>query len=153
MIDPKQFRAHIVARVLQAIGLWSQAAENLLVGTAIAESMLTFLVQTGGPALGLYQIEPATHRDVLTNFLAFRTDLYNKIKLLQSEYDLDQQLIWNVGYATAIARVLYYRHPDPLPDASDIDGLSNYYKSVYNTSLGAGSADRWATMYRQYGSN
>ena len=61
MIDHAQFREHVVRYALKCTGTWSHAAENLVVGTALAESGLKFLRQKGGgPALGLFQIEPST---------------------------------------------------------------------------------------------
>ena len=66
----------VIAPALEKIGLWSRAAEELVLGTAIIESGLTYLKQHGdGPALGLWQVEPATHDDLYTNFLNYRPEL------------------------------------------------------------------------------
>ena len=60
----------VIRPALTKINLWSRSAEELVLGTAIVESGLTYLKQRGeGPALGLWQIEPATHEDLYTNFL------------------------------------------------------------------------------------
>jgi hypothetical protein len=151
-LDPRQFRAFAVRPTLQRLGLWSHSAENLLVGTALTESGLRALVQDGGPALGVYQIEPATHRDVLTNFLDYRLGLAEKVRELRArEPDPDEQLITNLAYATAICRVIYYRRPEPLPDADDIEGLGAYWKQHYNTPRGAGTVTRFVAVYREHG--
>ena len=51
MLDPQHFLAYVVRPSLDSIGLWSPAAQRLLLGTAIAESQLTWLGQHGdGPA-------------------------------------------------------------------------------------------------------
>ena len=53
MRDPGHFLAYVVRPSLDSIGLWSPAAERLLLGTALTESELTWLRQRGdGPARG-----------------------------------------------------------------------------------------------------
>lgn len=53
---------YVVRPVLRVMSAWSQPAEDLVMGTAAQESRLTYLRQLGGgPALGLWQMEPATH--------------------------------------------------------------------------------------------
>jgi hypothetical protein len=140
MLDPEQFRRLVIRPALQTIGLWSGAAETLLLGTALTESGLTWLRQTGGgPALGLYQIEPATHADLRRNYLAFRPRLAARLLGLSAGVGPGQdQLVWNLGYATAIARLVYYRVPAPLPAADDLAGLARYWKAHFNTALGKG---------------
>lgn len=57
------------------------ASEKLLLGTAIQESLLIHRQQLGGgPALGLFQMETATHDDCWNNFLKFRVQLANRVK-------------------------------------------------------------------------
>jgi len=72
-LDARQLRKLVIRPALLEIELWSEAAEELVLGTAIVESRLSFIKQLGsGPALGLWQIEPDTHRDVYENFLEYR---------------------------------------------------------------------------------
>ncbi|MFT9424981.1 MAG: hypothetical protein ABF570_07600, partial [Acetobacter syzygii] len=72
-LDLAQFKALLVRPVLAQIGLAGAAAVPLVTGTALVESGLVWLRQNGGgPALGLWQMEPATHDDCWRNFLAFR---------------------------------------------------------------------------------
>jgi len=63
MTDADHLRREIIAPALRHIGMWSGAAENLLLGTAAVESRMgTYLRQVGGgPALGIWQVEPVTH--------------------------------------------------------------------------------------------
>jgi hypothetical protein len=80
MIDPRQFRALIVRPALESINLWSQQAEDLVMGTAAQESRLIYLRQLGnGPALGLFQMEPATHNDIWVNFLRWKPSWQNAV--------------------------------------------------------------------------
>ena len=148
-MHPDHFRADIVRPTLTYLGMWSDAAENLIVGTALAESNLSFLHQfNDGPALGVMQIEPATHDDVWNNFLAFRPPLSGKMnRLLAAEPERRRQLQTNLAYAVAMARLVYYRHPDPLPEAHDLQGLALTWKTVYNTPLGAGRPEEFIRRY------
>ncbi len=136
MLDPDQFRSHVIRPTLATIGLQSRAAECLLLGTALVESGLTALVQKGrGPALGVYQVEPGTHTDIWKNYLAFRPALALKVaKLRVLPNPGHGQLVWNLGYATAVARLVYLRWPEPLPAADDLAGLARYWKVYFNTS-------------------
>ncbi len=150
MIDPAELRGHVIRPTLEHIGLYSPAAANLLLATVLAESVVAgrqHLVQQGGPALGIYQIEPATHRDVWDNFLSYRPDLGDLVRELVSGKKSDEarpgplELIWNLAYATAIARLVYYRRRPPLPPADDLPGLGAYWKRFYNTAAGKGTIE------------
>lgn len=48
MLDPQTFRRFVIRPALTRLNLYSPAAEALLLGTAIVESGLSSLVQTGG---------------------------------------------------------------------------------------------------------
>ncbi|HVJ53470.1 MAG TPA: hypothetical protein VM689_13465 [Aliidongia sp.] len=125
---------------------------NLLLGTAAQESGGRFLRQyPSGPALGFWQIEPTTHRDVLTNFVAFRPDLRARLAALAVPgTDRDDQLAWNLRYACAIARLIYLRAPAPLPGTSDPALLGAFWKAHYNTAGGAGAADEFVRSFSTY---
>lgn len=155
MLDLTQFRSDIVRPILEDLELWSAAAENLLVGTALVESGLFYVRQLrGGPALGLFQMEPATHNDIWRNCLAFRNDLRGRVeRLFGWSADLPDpeeragHLVWNAGYAAAMCRIHYLRVPAPLPEPGDVNGLAVYWKAHYNTPLGAGTAGKFERAY------
>ena len=122
-----------IGPTLRRLKLYSPAAEMLLLGTAIAESTVggeTYLRQIRGPALGIYQIEPATHDDIWRNFLAHRSKLRARVRhVMCLAAEREGQLIWNLAYATAIARLVYYRRPDPLPPTGDIEAIRRFLLS------------------------
>ena len=151
MIDVEQFRLHIVRATLISLRMWSPAAENLLLGTAVQESGLKYLRQfNDGPARGFYQIEPATHDDIVKRYLKRRTALRQRVdKLVAPEPSRIDQLATNLAYATAIARLCYWRDPEPLPEADDIEGLAGIWKRVYNTEKGKGRAADFTAIYRR----
>lgn len=145
-----EMRVHIIKPTLLKLGLQSRAAENLLLGTAAQESQLgSYLKQKHGPALGVYQIEPATHKDVWVNFLDYRIELKRVIRNLVVEVN-DNDLIGNLVYSTAIARMIYFRIPKALPEADNIEGLANYWKKYYNTLLGKGRVSDFIKNYERY---
>ena len=103
-----QLRYLVIGPTLAYLGLSDPAATNLLLGTAAQESGFRFLAQyPTGPARGIYQIEPATHHDLLDNFVKFHPDLVARLsELVFAACDRDQQLTVNLSYATAIEGVL-----------------------------------------------
>ena len=147
-LDTRQLKIEIVRPALQAIGLWSLSAENLTTGTALAESRAVYLRQVGGgPALGLWQMEPATHDDCWNNWLCAPGRSRQSTALRQIIGHLKPSarlMIGNLLYAAGMARVRYQRVPAALPGATDAAGLSQYHKDFYNTAQG--SADPVATV-------
>jgi hypothetical protein len=141
----------IIRPTLKTVGLWSPSAENLLLGTMLVESGGEFLKQHPGPALGLYQCEPATHQSI-KDYLNIKRNSILKDKVLTSCYmsvlPPDDALVWNLRYATLISRLVYYRSPVKLPDASDAIGLATYHKTIYNTSLGKTNVDSSVSIFQ-----
>lgn len=143
MFDAEQLRRYVVRPALKHLSLWSEAAENLLLGTAAVESRLgTFVHQVGGgPALGIWQCEPATHLDVWGNYLRHRPPLADFVRSLAPSVhhvadpvcpvDPDA-LVASSWYAAAICRIHYRRFPDPLPAAGDWPGMARLWKLRYN---------------------
>lgn len=152
MINPFHLRMLVIRPALAYLDPlipYSVAAENLLLGTALYESTVgreTCLRQVGGgPALGIFQVEPFTHTDCYVNWLNFpeKRELLNRVRALCSGRSLigvvpyHQELVTNLAYAAAIARVKYRRSPAMLPGANDAHGLTMMHKTVYNTAGGA----------------
>ncbi len=152
MTTAKQFLSTVIAPTLAQIGLDSKAAEELLLGTALQESELIHRRQIGGgPGLGYYQMEPATHDDIWDNYLKYHKALAAKIEaLVAPSKDRLTALEMNDRYATAMARVLYLRAPAPLPPAGDIEAMAQYWKRYYNTPLGAGKPEQFVAKWKKY---
>jgi hypothetical protein len=80
MLSVSSIRTQVIYPALNKMGMWSEAAGELVLGTAIVESNLTYLKQHGeGPALGLWQVEPATHEDLYANYLNFRPEMMSSL--------------------------------------------------------------------------
>lgn len=141
-----QLKRLVVEPTLEVLELGGEASVNLVTGTTLVESGGVYLKQVGtGPALGLWQMEPATEQDCWTNFLSFYAPLASKVHLFLAPFstpnDRTRQLVWNLAYAAAMCRVRYKRASSELPAATDAAGLARYWKQVYNSSLGAGMVD------------
>lgn len=145
-------REYIIIPALKYIDLYSEAAVNLLLGTAAQETHMGDYIRQigGGPALGIYQIEPNTHKDVFDNFLKYRQDFCEKTRTCSVGTSMDEALIGSLFYQTLIARLIYYRVPEALPEADDILGLAQYWKKYFNTYLGAGKVDEFVDNYKMY---
>src|SRR5215470_12922623 len=129
------------------------ASEKLLLGTAIQESLLIHRQQLGGgPALGLFQMETATHDDCWNNYLTFRTELANRVKrtLDPGQEAVADTMKVNDRYAAAMCRIRYLRAPGALPAANDRAAMANYWKQNYNTPLGAGTPQEFLSKWPQY---
>ncbi|KAA0678092.1 hypothetical protein [Roseomonas genomospecies 6] len=138
-------------------GIESEAAVELILGTAAQESQFRALDQiTGsndrmlGPAYGLFQIEPATWGDLRRNYLAHRLELNIRVtQLLAPHPATDVQLVSNLAFAVAIARLIYYRSPIKLARAGDVEGHAAVWKQVYNTPRGKGRPEEFVANYRR----
>lgn len=163
-LNLSQLREYVVVPALQQLGMYSLAAEQLVLGTIAQESQGSYLKQLGkGPALGLIQMEPATHKDLWLNFIKYKRAIRYALLMMTSDsvdesYDVNGwpdhvALIWNLRYAIAMCRVHYYRRPEALPKANDIKALGLYWKNHYNTSLGAGTVEEFINHfpYKLYG--
>ena len=145
VLNAKQHRELVIKPTLLEIELWSPAAEELVFGTAIVESRLSFIRQLGGgPALGLWQIEPDNHREGYENFLEYREGLYDQVLSLSAPgQTFEENLTSNMQYGAAICRLCYYRAPEALPDEGNLKGHARYWKRYYNTPLGAGTEGKY----------
>lgn len=153
-MEASQLREYVIRPTLEYLGLWSPEAESLLLGTAAQEShMGHYLHQVRGPAVGIYQMEPATHQDIWTHYLAGKPQLSSKVRSLaayrwHTSFIPAIEMHGNLAYATAIARVFYLRKPDALP--KDLAGWAEYWKRHWNTHLGAGTEEQFIENYRRY---
>lgn len=154
-MDAKQLTTLVVRPTLKRLGLYSLAAEQLIVGTIYVESKAKYLKQIGGgPALGVIQMEPATYWDIWQNYLAYKPALANKVAQLAGSDSLDDdfrpnttQLISNLAFAVAMCRVHYLRNKSALPEAGNISALGKYWKEHYNTHLGAGTVAKFVKSF------
>jgi len=151
MIAIKHFR-QIIRDALDPLKLYSVKAEELLVITAAQESLGgTYLWQNDrlgfpkGPALGVYQMEPATYKDLFVNFLSFHEQLLLR---MTPGPDKPERMVYDLYYATQIARLYYYRFKEAIPE--DLEGQLRYYKKYWNTELGKATIAEARKNYERF---
>lgn len=155
-MDPDQLR-ELIKDVLEEMDLYSESAVELLMMTACQESHCGRYIKQlgGGPALGIFQMEPATHSDLWMNYLVYKRHLVDKINHVAGTTSVDDNLTLrgNLIYQIAMARIHYLRVPERLPRATDVEGMARYWKKYYNTYLGKGTVEEAVGNYRRYGFN
>lgn len=152
-MDADSFRTDIIRPALKVTSLWSHSAENLVLGTFLVESGLRVVKQYGdGPGLGHGQMEPATYFDNVKYLDLRKRDLREQILsacYLQT-FPEPSALMWNMRLAVLMARIHYYRRPEPLPDANDVMGMAQFWKSFYNTKLGKGEVQDYIKAWEHH---
>lgn len=153
MLDCSQFRSFIIEPVLSQLRVYSKNAEEILVFTCAAESLGgTYLHQVKGNALGIYQMEPATYTDIWVNYIHSRSQLAT---LMAMHFNCNripepERLIYDLNFATVMARIHYLRVTENIPDPQDVEGLWNYYKKYYNTEKGKAKKDDAIKKYEKF---
>lgn len=151
MLPSKQLRELVIQPALHSIGLWSQEAEDLLVMICAHESNGgDYIAQISGPALGIYQMEPATYNGLWSKMRGTEEKymiLGSKILFachFTGKPDVNE-MVWNMKYATMMARVFFLPNREPIP--IDIEDLSRYAKKYWNTSEGKATANQYLGAY------
>ena len=154
--DKQKYLPLEIKKALKETNLYSDGMYKLLLGTAATESDFGKLnKQAGGPALGIFQMEPNTAKDIWTDYLAYHPVLRSKVtKTLWKNVDLKTQLRYNIKYQTAIA-VVHYKRAEERKNIKIEDNLSkwsasHYYKTLWNTHQGKGSTVRYFRKYVEY---
>jgi hypothetical protein len=153
-INAAQFSAQIVVPTLELLesqaGVpYSDTVYYLVMGTIAQESLLgTYLVQAGGPALGLGQIEPATLA-ALINGLSPKEAA--ALASLATPASPTHNVVSNLAYAVAITRLYYWQIPAALPKKNTVADLFAYYKRWYNTPEGSATLAQFAQNWQLTG--
>jgi hypothetical protein len=161
-LDVGQLGLYVVRPTLTALAsaapmIDGPIAETLLLATAAQESGFRKLHQDGGPALGLWQMEPATEQEIWRWLRAAEPHLAAAVMRMASERPAsqpwqpdDSELIGNLRYACAMARMVYWRQAAELPNTLDARGLQALwvlYKQYYNTPKGAATVGEFLGNY------
>ena len=135
----------IIKETLDHMNLYSEDALEMIYRTGKAESGYRTLQQYGGgPALGFFQMEPATYRDIWENYVMYREKYRNKLYSLGfDDSKMDYCLMSNIGIQVAMCRLHYRRVPSALPKAEDLEGQAKYWKNHYNSHLGKGTIEHF----------
>lgn len=150
-----ELRHYVVRPTLKHMGMWSQPAENLLLGTAARESGLGFhLKMANTQALGIYQISPKMHRNIWDRFLAPKSDLSSLVRGLASQREFlshpHHELATNLAYATAIAWLVYWRHEPNVTkiESTDIKSMGRLWQKYFHSRC-PGTVESFVDSYRE----
>ena len=151
----------VIVPTLNELGMSN--GTNLLLGTAAQESRMgKYLVQIGGgPALGIWQVEPNTNALVLNWLMENKPDLFTTVRLIRNRTAPPANVIvsadtnkaalqYNHCYCCAIARCLYFSIASPLPAENDVEGMAHYWKIHYNSIKGKGTVEEFIANYKKY---
>ncbi len=147
-MTPESLR-NVIKCSLRPLNKWSPAAEELLMMISAHESGLgENLRQIGGPARGLYQMEPDTESDMWATYLSYRKGLVEQLVSATGVSGPDpNHLQYNPIYSTIIARLKLGRVPESLPAAHDVDGMAKYAKKYWNSPKGKATPEKYAADY------
>lgn len=140
----------VIRTTLKQLGDWSPAAENLLLGTALAESGDDTRLRRGR-RLGIYRISPTAHRAIWDRYLIDHPELASRVRGLAGQHgflrDPHGELATNLKYATAIAWMRYRQRQVALPDPADVAALARCWRRCFHRRADAEGEDfisRWA---------
>jgi hypothetical protein len=148
-VQAERFKIDKIRPALHTIKMWSLEMEELLLGTALAESNLKDRTQQpSGPARSFFQIELRTHDDIWDTYLKYHKDLAALVTTLLTSPDADKhiELENNDQYAAALSCIWYVRRHVSLPKAGNLAGMAKCWEKVYNVK-GKGRAERYIDVW------
>lgn len=136
-MDKKQFTEFIIVPTLKETpnGYSKEAVKAIQMIVAHESSRGEYLAQTRGPALGVIQMEPATHADVWAN----GDSIWNNALLLgiisQEEFNNKirpqaKRLIYDLRYNVFMARQKLFMVPASIPTEAKL--IAHYLKKHWN---------------------
>ena len=136
---------------LYKLDCYSDDALALVVRTGMAESGYRALRGYGesNPAIGFWQIEPATLFDMMRNYIVYRPQYRQTLEKLGMKLtgdDIEMSVISNMAVQAGLCRLHYRRDKDPLPSWDDLEGQGKYWKKHYNTVKGKGTIKHFMEM-------
>jgi hypothetical protein len=132
-----------VLRDMEPAVKFSDDAVEILMMIAAHESHLgTYSRQRQGPARGVFQIEPATEKDIHKNYLRYHEERRDLLKAYTTD---TSDLEFNLAYQIVIARLHLTRNPGKLP--STPLQMAIYLKKYWNTFLGEATYSEYLEDY------
>jgi hypothetical protein len=152
VINHKQLAKLIIEPTLHELVLFSQDAVELLLFTCAVESNgASFLKQINGNSLGIYQMTPENYNDLWQNYINKKQTLLLTLIL---NFDIgrmpsEDKLIYDLRFATIMARLQYHRFSSDLPQKDDVNSIWLFYKKYYNP-LGLNKKDESIQKYYSF---
>ena len=145
----------LIRHVLKKMNMWSEDAEELVFLTGLAESGYKYVSQIGsGIARSFFQVESATAKDCIDNYLVYRKDVLISFadainrrpeEVLGYEEEELKELLWHdIAAGIAFCRIVYRRVPKPLPPS--LEECAQQWKEHYNTKHGSGTISHFISL-------
>jgi hypothetical protein len=157
MLYVPHFRTFVVIPALEALPDYArtEAAVELLIGTALKESNLQYLRQSykkigdgRGRALGVYQMETTTYLDHV-KWINKNPNLAGLLFPLGVRPAVHMQ--GDLYFSTRIARVHYWvRGKDPLPALGDVQGYAAYWGKYWQTQSIPAQMAQFVRLYTEH---
>lgn len=150
-LDPKQLRP-MVKSVLTYLGEKDPKWIDLLLITSQVESNLGRSVkQKKGPAVGIFQIEPFTEKEVWKHYIDRNKDLKEKVHKLRFPAKLNRhEMEYNTAYSIALTYCIYkWRKVNP--KNMTLADMAYTHKMKYNTMKGKSTVSK--TIQKLAGTN
>ena len=154
------------------VDLYTKDSEELLVAVMATESLGgKYLTQKkGGPARGIYQMEERTYENLWKDYLfpsneakirVLISSVFKAINYLpncSSDGGLTtvsscpdaSRMVWDLRYATIMARLFFVQFSDVIPRYDDLEGIWEIYKKHWNTEKGKTTRDEFFVNYRSF---
>jgi hypothetical protein len=133
-----------------------KADTQLMLGTAATETglgkklrQIGFSMESNDGAFGSWQMELKTDADIWTHVLAYNSEMEARVLQLMVTRSHKDNLIGNIWYACAMARLQYWRFSEPLPEQDDIYGQAHYWLDYYNKG-GKGTVEKFVSAVRKH---
>lgn len=153
MLNLDQLRKLVIQPSLQALRLYSIEAEQLLVGTALVESGLSFIAQVPNPiARSIWMIEQPTYNSLRLNLISNQGMAQQALDFLWMDAfpTTHDYLAGNVYAACIFARLKYMSVKKPLPPVDDAEKVARYWSQYYNTRNLDSDVARFIQLYNKY---
>jgi hypothetical protein len=157
-INASDFRSYVIQPALAALAPAgipvTKTAGDLLMATAAMETDLgTWLTQVGGPALGVFQIEPESLDNLVSRLSAKQvTALFSVMPAQPTGAEMSgwvaENIEGNLLLAAAICRLFYWQAPFAMPASSTVSRLWTVYKTWYNTAEGGATMADFVTALK-----
>lgn len=156
MIHSTQLRELVIRPALKGINLYSPEAEEMLIATCAQESLdgyyLKQISDHKNAALGIYQMEPDTHDSIWNTTLTANSNL-GFVVMTSCKYTIRPKadvMIYNLLYASVMARVFWLPVKEDFAEIGDIDALWFLYKKYWNTAGGKATKEDFVKNYSRY---
>ena len=163
MIKASHIEELVVKPVLEKLAQFDPRLNNevgvvLMMGTAAQETDLGYYLKQHpiGPGKGPWSVEDTTHEDVW-RYLSRPSNKGLREAVLSFARDKTlnphpphDELIDNLAYSCAIARVKYWMVPAKLPASVDLHAIGAYWDKYYNANARYGTVDEFVASYREF---